>query len=110
VAVATFSNARRWQKGGRTVSSYEWIRYASLEGCRVTGGMGKLLQAFIDDVHPDDIMTYADLSWPDGGEVYKTLGFEEESTIERGGHANVKYRLRTDGSQNNHTPSTKQTS
>lgn len=110
MAVATFSNARRWQKGGRTVSSYEWIRYASLEGCRVTGGMGKLLQAFIDDVHPDDIMTYADLSWPDGGEVYKTLGFEEEATIERGGHANVKYRLRTDGSQNNHTPSTKQTS
>ena len=70
VAVAVFSNARRWRKGERTVSSYEWIRYASLSGLRVTGGMGKLLQAFIDDVHPDDIMSYADEEYPDGGEVY----------------------------------------
>ena len=39
VAVAIFSNARRWDKGGRRISSYEWIRYASLEGLRVVGGM-----------------------------------------------------------------------
>ena len=43
VAVAVFSNARRWVKDGRRVSSYEWIRYASLPGIRVVGGMGKLL-------------------------------------------------------------------
>ena len=56
VAVAVFSNARRWVKDGRRVSSYEWIRYASLPGIRVVGGMGKLLQAFIDEVQPDDVI------------------------------------------------------
>jgi len=72
--------------------------------------MGKLLQAFIEDVHPDDIMTYADLSWPDGGDAYRTLGFIEEAVVERGGHKNVKYRLRIDGSHCNHSPSTERTS
>lgn len=93
VAVATFSNARRFQKGDRKVSSYEWIRYASAEGFRVTGGMGKLLKAFVDDVRPDDVMSYADASWPDGGEVYKALGFVEEGRVERAGHIDIKFRL-----------------
>lgn len=96
VAVAVFSNARRWLKDGRKVSSYEWIRYASLPGTRVVGGMGKLLQAFVDEVHPDDIMSYADADYPDGGEVYARLGFVAEGIVERGGHRDIKYRLRLD--------------
>ena len=56
VAAAGFSNARRWQKEGTIVSSYEWIRYASLRGVRVVGGMGKLLDAFVEDVRPSDVM------------------------------------------------------
>lgn len=94
VAVSEFSNARRWLKEGRTISSYEWIRYASLPGIRVTGGMGKMLNAFIEDVHPDDIMSYADVSWPDGGDVYRVLGFEDEGLVERPGFTCRKYRLR----------------
>lgn len=94
VAVAVFSNARRWNKDGRRVSSYEWIRYASLPGIRVVGGMGKLLGAFIDEVKPDDVMSYADSDYPDGGEVYARLGFVAEGTVERAGHRNVKYRLK----------------
>ena len=74
VAVATFSNARKWIKGDKTIRSYEWTRYASLPGVRLSGGMGKLLKAFIEDVHPDDIMTYADLEWSEG-KVYQRLGF-----------------------------------
>ena len=74
VAVATFSNARKWIKGDKTIRSYEWTRYASLPGVRLSGGMGKLLNAFIEDVHPDDIMTYADLEWSEG-KVYERLGF-----------------------------------
>ena len=92
VAGSTFSNARRWQKGESVVSSYEWIRYASIDGLRVVGGMGKLLQAFIDDVHPDDIMSYADADWPDGGDAYRTLGFTEETRVQRAGRVNIKYR------------------
>ena len=89
VAVATFSNARRWEKQGRVVSSYEWVRYASLSDTRVIGGMGKLLKAFIADRHPDDIMTYAISTAVAGrpqrdgvdsdGNVYRKLGFVEES-------------------------------
>ena len=77
VAVATFSNARKWIKGEKTIRSYEWTRYASLPGLRLSGGMGKLLKAFIEEVQPDDIMTYADLEWSEG-DVYKALGFSLE--------------------------------
>lgn len=81
IAVATFSNARKWIKGGKEIRSYEWTRYASLPDMRVSGGMGKLLKAFIKDVRPDDIMSYADLEWSEGN-VYKALGFNKEGTKE----------------------------
>ena len=74
VAVATFSNARKWLKGDKVIRSYEWTRYASLPGLRVNGGMGKLLKAFIEDAAPDDVMSYADLEWSEG-KVYGQLGF-----------------------------------
>ena len=77
IAVATFSNARRWIKDGKEIRSYEWTRYASLPDLRVSGGMGKLLKAFIKEVEPDDIMSYADLEWSEG-EVYERLGFKSE--------------------------------
>ena len=94
VAVATFSNARRWVKDGVKISSYEWVRYASLKEIRVIGGMSKLLNAFIEDVKPDDIMSYADSEQQDGGEVYRRLGFVEEGIVEGNGYRNIKFRLR----------------
>ncbi len=78
IAVATFSNARKWIKDGREIRSYEWTRYASLPDMRISGGMGKMLKAFITDVQPDDIMSYADLEWSEGL-VYSRLGFVQES-------------------------------
>ena len=48
-----------------------------MPGVRLSGGMGKLLQAFIEEVKPDDIMTYADLEWSEG-KVYEALGFALE--------------------------------
>ena len=81
VAVATFSNARKWIKGEKTIRSYEWTRYASLPGVRISGGMGKMLKAFIKEVDPDDIMSYADLEWSEGN-VYEQLGFVLEGQKE----------------------------
>ena len=81
MAVATFSNARKWTKGDKVIRSYEWTRYASLPDVRLSGGMGKLLKAFIQEVRPDDIMTYADLEWSQG-KVYKRLGFVLEGVKE----------------------------
>ena len=81
IAVGTFSNARKWVKEDRTIRSYEWIRYASLPGLRISGGMGKILNAFIEEVQPDDIMSYADLEWSEGT-VYEQLGFTLEGQKE----------------------------
>ena len=62
--------------------SYEWIRYASLPGVRVVGGMGRLLKAFIEERYsriepgtPLEVMTYSDTEWGNG-EVYEKLGFK----------------------------------
>lgn len=92
VGVATFSNARRWTKGDKVVRSYEWVRYASLEGVRIQGGMGKLMNAFIEDVDPDDIMSYAPLENGDEGSVYRMLGFTEEGRKEFPGGVSLKFR------------------
>ncbi len=78
VAVAEFSNALNINDGSRKIRSYEWIRYASLPDVRVEGGMGKVMRRFISDIHPDVIMSYADLEWSTG-EVYSLLGFERFS-------------------------------
>ena len=88
VAVATFSNGRRMRDGSR---SFEWIRYSSLAGFRVVGGMSRLLDAFVREVSPDDVMTYVDASTSDGA-AYLDLGFEFVGTVERGGWTNLKLR------------------
>lgn len=90
VAVSQFSSARRMRNGSR---SCEWVRYASLSGYRVQGGMGKMLDFFIGDVHPDDIMTYADPGSSDGGEVYKKLGFKSEGTVSKPDFVCEKFRF-----------------
>lgn len=77
VAVAEFSNLRNLDLDGTRSRSCQWIRYASLPGVRVSGGMGKLLSGLLNDVAPDDVMTYADLEWSDGG-AYHALGFDFE--------------------------------
>ena len=74
-------DARKWIKDGKEIRSYEWTRYASIPDLRVSGGMGKLLKAFIKEVQPDDIMSYADLEWSEG-EVYERLGFISEAVKE----------------------------
>lgn len=81
VAVATFSNARKWIKGDMVIRSYEWTRYASLPEVRISGGMGRFLKHFIKEVNPDDIMTYSDLEWSEG-DVYSRLGFTLEGQKE----------------------------
>lgn len=99
VAVATFSNARRWVKGDKEIRSYEWTRYASLPQVRINGGMGKMLRTFIEDVRPDDIMSYADLEWSTGS-VYGSLGFRLESH-----KAPVTFRIDTSDWSRNAVPS-----
>jgi len=75
VAVASFSSPRPMNRDGEVISSYEWVRYASRRGVRVAGGMGKLLNYFVNEQSPQEIMSYADRDWSEG-DVYKKLGFK----------------------------------
>lgn len=81
VAVAEFSKARRRVIDGESVRTFEWVRYASLPGIRVEGGMGKVLAAFVSEAGPEDVMSYADLEWSDG-RAYRELGFRCETQRE----------------------------
>lgn len=105
VAVAMFSEGRRMDDGISscgTCISYEWERYASVRGLRVTGGMGRLLEAFVQERRhegaegPLEVMTYADLEWYDG-RSYARLGFEE-----RGCRPLVEFLCAPDGSMRVH--------
>lgn len=75
VAVASFSNAKKFIREGQEYRSYELIRFANYKGFTVVGGLNKLLKMFIDEHAPDDIMTYADADWSDGTN-YEKIGFE----------------------------------
>lgn len=95
VAVATFSNARIFEQDGAPYRSHELIRFASLPGTNVVGALDKLLNAFIREKSPDDIMTYADLEWSDG-RSYRRLSFEERGNMPpRETHVDVSTMLRT---------------
>lgn len=80
VAIATFSNARIFEQGAQPFRSHELIRFASLQGTNVVGALDKLLNAFIREKAPDDIMTYADHEWSDG-RSYLRLNFEERGSM-----------------------------
>lgn len=77
VAVCSFSSGTPMPKRGENYKSYELIRFASLCGYTVVGGLSKLLKHFIEEIKPSDIMTYADRDWS-VGKGYNKLGFRLE--------------------------------
>lgn len=80
-AVASFSGTKSIQREEQIFRSCELIRFTNLLGFTVVGGLDKLLQAFIREQKPDDIMTYADKDWSNG-KSYLKLGFELIGTTE----------------------------
>lgn len=79
VAAASFSGGKSIIRDGLSYRSFELIRFSNRVDCTVVGGLDKLLKAFIGEVNPDDIMTYADRDWSDG-RSYERLGFERIGT------------------------------
>lgn len=73
VAVMTFGKTRMITNSLDV--GYELLRYCSLSNYTIIGGASKLLSAFIRDVNPDTIISYAnkDIS---NGNVYERIGFE----------------------------------
>lgn len=70
IEIMTFGNPR-YNK------NYQWelLRLATQSGYKVVGGASKLFKHFVDDIHPDSIVTYCNLS-KFTGEVYEKLGFK----------------------------------
>jgi hypothetical protein len=76
---ASFSGAKNILRHEETYRSCELIRFANVLNATVVGGLDKLVSAFRKEVHPDDIMTYADRDWSTG-QSYERLGFERLGT------------------------------
>lgn len=98
VAVATFSARRKMtRKEQAGYTSVELIRFATLDGFTVQGGMSKLIRHMIELIRPNDVMTYADLDWS-YGKGYLKLGFKLDSqlppsVIYLDRHTNLRYFL-----------------
>ena len=61
--------------------SYELIRFCSKSGYTVAGGLTKLLQHFIREKQPGDIMTYVERQLSDGSSYIKA-GFKKVGETE----------------------------
>ena len=74
VAVACFSQTRPMKTKGEHYKSSELIRFATLAGYTVVGGLSKLIKHFLTQVDTNDLMTYADRDWS-LGKGYEQLKF-----------------------------------
>lgn len=81
LAVATFSNGRKMRRLPEAQRSFELIRFCNKSGVTVSGGLTKLLQHFIREKNPGDIMTYVDAGYSSGS-AYLKAGFEKHSETE----------------------------
>lgn len=74
VAAATFSGTRLMRQYTEGYRSAELIRFATLPGFNVAGGLTKLIKHFAALVKTDDVMSYADRDWSNG-KGYEAAGF-----------------------------------
>ena len=72
VSIMTFAGTRKLNSG----ISGEILRFCNLNYATVTGGLDKLLKAYLKLTPIDNIMTYIDLDWGDGNS-FKKLGFNQ---------------------------------
>ena len=75
VAVMSFSKGRQIERSGVTYNSFELLRFCNKLNTTVVGGVSKLLNHFIKNINPDDIMTYIDADWSNGHSL-DSLGFK----------------------------------
>lgn len=73
VAVMTFSHGNISKGSSMKSKIFELSRFCT--AYKVIGGAGKLMKYFQRNYDYNEIFTYADLRWSEGG-LYKSLGFE----------------------------------
>jgi hypothetical protein len=69
VSLMTFGKPRFNKK-----YEYELIRFCNKKNLSVIGGASKLLHSFIEEYHPNSIISYANRRWSQGN-LYEKLGF-----------------------------------
>ena len=75
VSLMTFGHTRQQRKYNKDYNNtYELLRFCNKLNTNVIGGASKLLKHFIDNIKPNEIITYADKRWSVGN-LYETLGF-----------------------------------
>ena len=74
----SFSKPREILRDGVPYKSFELMRYCSKLNQTVVGGFSKLLQYFIAEHSPDDMMTYVDADWSNGRHL-SAFGFNYDS-------------------------------
>lgn len=79
VCVATYSAGRKMNRLAPHERSFELIRFCTQSGVTVTGGLSRLLQQFIKDHQPGDIMTFIDQQLFTG-KAYLKAGFQIAGT------------------------------
>lgn len=80
VAMASFSAKRRMtRRAEEGYTSVELIRFATIDGITVQGGLSKLIRHLVKTIAPNDVMTYTDMDWSPG-KGYLKLGFELADT------------------------------
>jgi hypothetical protein len=75
VAAASFSAHRTVLRDSIPFQSYELLRFCTRQDTTIVGGLSKLIQAFIRDQQPDDIVTQIDRDWGSGKSWCNKLGF-----------------------------------
>ncbi|TCC90439.1 hypothetical protein EZ428_14285 [Pedobacter frigiditerrae] len=75
IAIASFSEARPMKSKGENYHSAELVRFASIDGLTIVGGLSKLIKHFLKQVKVNDLMSYADRDWS-LGKGYDKLGFQ----------------------------------
>lgn len=75
MAIMIFSGGRL-MRHSENYRSFECLRFCSKQRFIIIGGFSKLLQSFIRDFKPNDIMTYVDADWSDGSKFEK-IGFKK---------------------------------
>ena len=76
VSLMTFGSLRR-SMGQKDIKEnhYEMLRFATKLNTQIIGGASKLLNYFIKNYHPKEMITYADRRYS-YGDLYKKLGFK----------------------------------
>lgn len=78
LAVASFGKPVHMKSRGQDYFSAELIRFATLAGTTIAGGLSKLVGCFLKQHVVNDVMTYADRDWSIGA-GYPKIGFQFHS-------------------------------